>query len=68
MKKLKQEFDVDKLLTDLGKYLESKGWLAIVIDERGIVQGNRKYNYDLVFSFTGMKKLLEEEKNETKKT
>lgn len=43
----------DKLLQDLGKYLKSKGWKVVVIGFKGVVQGNSKYNYELIVSFTG---------------
>ncbi len=44
-----------KLLEELGKYLESKGWKPLVIGFKGIAQGEGKYNYSLIVDFTGKK-------------
>ena len=55
----------DKLLKDIGKYLETKGWKPLVISFKGISQGTLKNNYSLIVNFTG-KKIKEsqlEEKN-----
>ena len=46
----------DKLLKDLGKYLESKGWNPIIIGFKGIAKREGKYNYSLIVDFTGKKK------------
>jgi hypothetical protein len=45
----------DKLLEDIGKYLETKGWKAMVISFKGIAKGNLKNNYSLIVDFTGKK-------------
>ena len=48
--------DENKLLEDLGKYLEEKGWKPIVISFQGITQRNLKNNFSLIIDFTGYKK------------
>lgn len=50
-----KNIDEDKLLEDIGRYLESKGWKAVVIGFKGISPGERKYNYSLIIDFTGKK-------------
>ena len=47
----------EKLLKELGKYLEEKGWNAILIEEEGILSGDdfKKNSFRLSFKFIGSK-------------
>jgi len=53
----------EKLLEEIGKYIESKGWKPLVIGFKGIVKRGQKYNYSLIIDFTG-KKFIKERSNE----
>ena len=50
--------DKQKLLKELGKYLEEKGWNVFLIEEEGILQGDegKKKSFRLSFKFIGSKK------------
>jgi hypothetical protein len=62
--------DTVKLLKELGKYLEEKGWNVLMISEEGILQGDKgkRNSFRLSFKFIGKKKndykLLEGRLNE----
>ncbi len=46
-----------ELLTELGKYLNKKGWNVLLIEEEGILTGdkNKKNSFRLSFKFIGKK-------------
>jgi len=50
--------DKKKLLEDLRKYLESSGWNCVLIEEEGILEGDKgkKGSFRLSFKFLGSKK------------
>ena len=54
--------DIKKLLEDLGKYLDNKGWNVLLIEEEGVLKGDdlKNNSFRLSFKFIGKKK------NETK--
>ena len=56
--------DENKLLEDLGKYLEEKGWKPLAISFKGITQGSLKNNFSLIVDFTGHKKGSEKKSKE----
>ena len=45
----------ERLLKDLGKYLESQGWNPLYIEFKGIAKREGKYNYSLIVDFSGKK-------------
>jgi len=45
-----------KLLKDIARYLESKGWKVVIIGFKGISKRELKHNYSLIIDFTGKKK------------
>ncbi len=53
-----------ELLTELGKYLNKKGWNVLLIEEEGILAGDdyKKNSFRLSFKFIGEKE--QEKKNE----
>lgn len=46
----------DEAIESVSKYLRNIGWKPLVGGFSGIEQGSRKYNFRLIFSFTGKKK------------
>ena len=55
--KMEKKFKLSEkeLLKEIGKYLEAKGWKALVIGFKGITKRELKYNYSLIIDFTGKK-------------
>lgn len=45
----------DKAIYAIADYLRSKGWSCLVGGFYGIEQGLAKYNFRLIFNFTGKK-------------
>lgn len=45
----------EKLLKELGKYLKSKGWDAVIINFKGIAKREGEHNFSLMVDFTGKK-------------
>ena len=46
----------EQAIAAVAEYLRSIGWNLLVGQFTGIEQGNLKYNFRLIFSFTGSKK------------
>ena len=46
----------EKTIEQVAKYLNYKGWSYVVGGFESIEQGNRKYNFRLIFGFVGKKK------------
>lgn len=53
---MENKINEDKLLKDIGKYLQSKGWKPLMLSFKGISKRKRKYDYSLIIDFTGIKK------------
>ena len=45
--------ETEELLKELGKYLDKKGWKALLIEEEGILKGDdsKKNSFRLSFKF-----------------
>ena len=52
-KKTKENNIEEKAIDACGNYLKIKGWNPLVGGFIGIEQGNLKYNFRLIFAFTG---------------
>ena len=48
--------DEDKAIYAVVRYLDKRGWSCLVGGFSAIEQGSAKYNFRLIFSFTGKKK------------
>ncbi len=53
MTKEKQRYIENKALDAVVKYLKSRGWNPLIGSFVGIEQGTLKYNFRLIFKFTG---------------
>jgi reverse gyrase len=55
VEKVKDDFD--RLSKELYKYMKKQGWELLVLSSPFVVQNvsDKKYNFDLVFKFTGKK-------------
>ena len=52
---MKQNKEEEKAIEAIADYLRSIGWIPLVGGFSVIEQDNRKYNFRLVFNFTGKK-------------
>lgn len=53
-KKKKEEIEIeDKAIEAVTAYLKSRGWKLLVGGFQNIEQGSLKYNFRLIFGFTG---------------
>mgnify|MGYP001589906377 CR=1 FL=1 len=53
---MKQNKEEEKAIDAVADYLRSIGWKPFVGQFTGIEQGNAKYNFRLIFNFTGTKR------------
>ncbi len=55
--KINETLNDKELLKELGKYLKRKGWEALLIEEEGILEGDKfkKNSFRLSFKFIGKK-------------
>lgn len=56
MKQSKKILTEEKAIKVVAEYLRSIGWNPLVGQFTGIEQGSLKYNFRLIFCFTGSKK------------
>ena len=67
IKKVKpNSFDI--VAVAIAKYMREKGWSVLVIGEPRVQQsaGSLKYNFELVFRFTGKKQEIKKDEKGTK--